>query len=342
MASSNQDLSAEGLLSLAKYVMEVLSPSHKLVTYNLEEIMTAFKHDFGSKRTRLKCVPVPQNIVKSMFPKGMLTDTLADLQTCAIVGSKAAIKLGIPIGGTCWALVSKCFCPVASEKTCIQRCQDSGQVRRVYAIHLTSNRKIPAYEIIMNETMHHNIRTYLFGTSPLPENNLIVNLNRCNHLARETRFAPKYAAKAVVSMIEQPQVTDNSLLSQCLNGFFQAPRHLHKGDLFRIQVSEHAPEVLLEPGMFDVQDIYLQVKRIEGPNYEKFRNMGDGVGYLICKGETTLVQDINLQSYLPSNVFSRHSTIKSLIPNYPEGLNKVYKKFIAAMMPFLRNSSNSK
>lgn len=339
MESGDQDLSAVGLLSLAKYVMEVLSPSHKLVTHNLDEIMTAFKHDFRSKRTRLKCIPVPQQIVRSMTPNRTSSDTVMDIETCAVVGSKAAIKLGIPVGGTCWAFVSKCFCPVISEKNCGRRCQASGQVRSMYTIHLASNRNVPPYEILMNETMYHNVRTSLFGTSSPSERNVIVNINRCNHIVRERRFSPKYATKAVVSWIEQPQVTDDSVLSPCLSGFFQAPRHLHKGDLFRIQVSEYAPEVLLEPGMFGVQDIYLQVKSIEGPSYEKFRYVGEGIGYLIVKGETTLVQDINAQSFLPTTIFSRYSTLSSLLPNYPEGLSKVFNKFVDAVTPFLRSYS---
>lgn len=336
------DLSAESLLGVAKYVMEMLSPSHKLVIRNLEEILTALKHDFRSKRTRLKCMAVPQHVIQSLVCCSLTSDSVADHEMCVVVGLRAAVKLGVPVGGSCLGFVSKCTCPLLSEKDCGPSCQTARQLPKVYAVQIMSNRKVPPYQMLVNETVHHNLKTAMYGLSHRAERSVVLNVRRCDKSIGEGRVGLKYATNAVVSWIQQPQVADGHIISSSLSGFFEVPRHLHKGDMFRINLSEHAPEVLLLPGKFGLQDFYFVVQNIDGPKYRGIQKAEESIGYLVAKGETTLVQDINKNSFLPCCTLSNKTTLTSFVPKYPEGLKNVYNKLTNALTPFLKGASPGK
>lgn len=332
-------LTAESLLGVAKYVMEMLSPSHKLVIRNLEEVLTAFRHDFRSKRTRLKCMAVPQEVIQSLVSSSSLSDGVTDHEMCVVVGLRAAVKLGVPVGGSCLGFVSRCTCPLLSEKECGPSCQGARQIPRVYAVQIMSNRKVSAYQMLANETVHHNLKMALCGVSHRTEKSFVLNVRRCDKVIGEGRVGLKYASNAVVSWIQQPQVADANIFSSCLSGFFEIPRHLHTGDVFKIKLSEHAPEVLFAPGKFDLQDFYFVVQSMNGPRYRGIQKAEDSIGYLVAKGETSLVQDVNKNSFLPCCTLSRKSTLTSFLPKSPEGLKNVYNKLTNALMPFLKGAT---
>ncbi|XP_034244996.1 peroxisome assembly factor 2 [Thrips palmi] len=333
------DLTAESLLGVAKYVMEMLSPSHKLVIRNLEEVQTAFRHDFRSKRTRLKTVAVPQEVIQSLVTSSSPSDSVADHEMCVVVGLRAAVKLGVPVGGACLGFVSKCSCPLLSEKECGPSCQTARQTPKVYAVQIMSNRRVPPYQMLVNETVHHNVITSLYGSSHRTEKSIVLNVRRCDKVIGEGRVGLKYASHAAVSWIQQPQVADDSIISACLSGFFEVPRHLHKGDVFRIKLSEHAPEVLLAPGKFGLKDFYFVILSIDGPRYRGIQKAEDSIGYLVAKGETTLVQDVNKNSFLPCCTLSSKSTLTYFLQKHPVGLKNVYNKLTNALTPFLKGAS---
>lgn len=339
METASSSLSPESLLGLAKYAIELFNPSHKLATHNLEEIFSAFKHDFRTTYTRLKCVAVPQQVIHSLISLPSCCDTNIDKETYAVVGLKAATMLGIPVGGSSLGFVSKCVCPLASRSDCSSSCKPFNQLPKIYSLQIVSNRNIPPYQILVNETVYHNIKTTLFGPLSDANGRLILCVRRSDQILRGSKFVLRHATKAVVSCVEQPQAIDNGILSACLTGYFQVPHHLHKGDIFKVELSKHAPEVTLAPGKFAMKDVYFLVKSIDGESYDGVRNSGESFGFLIAKGETTLVQDVNVHCFLPSSTLLSISTLSSPIPKYPEGLKKEYDKLIKATLPFLKGTS---
>lgn len=332
-AGAGPDLSAENLLGLAKYTLELFNPSHRLATRNLEEVLCALRHDFRSRRARLQCVAVPQQAVRSLSG-----GSAANSEACAVVGSRAAITLGIPVDGACLVFASKCLCPLASAKDCGTKCQARAQAPKSYALHIASNCRVPPYQLLVDETAYHNIKSCLFGSSLYSEERMTVNIRRCDHITDGTRFSLNYATKAVVSWIEQPHIVDDSVFAASLSGFFEVPRHLHKGDIFKVQLSDYAPEVLLAPGKFAIDSLYFVVKNIEGPGYRGVRNPGESVGYVVAKEETSLVQDVNSHCYLPSTTLARNSNPNNILHKYPIGLKTQYDKLIRGILPFLRGS----
>ncbi|KAK3925435.1 Peroxisome assembly factor 2 [Frankliniella fusca] len=339
METTGSYLSADSLLGLAKFAIELFNPNHKLATHNLEEIFSAFKHDFRITYTRLKVVTVPQQVLSGLISLSSCRDCLIDEEAFAIVGLKAASMLGVPVGGTTLGFASKCVCPVVSRNECSSGCKPFNQHPRSYSLQIASNRRVPPYQILVNEIVYHNIKTALYGSLPDSVRTPVLCLRRPDQISKGSKFALRYASKAVVSWVEQPLVMDSSIFSACLNGYFQVPHHLHGGDVFKVELSKYAPEVPLAPGKFAMKDVYFLVKSIDGENYSNVRNSSESIGFLIAKGETTLVQDINVHCFLPSSTLSSISTLSSLVPKYPEGLKKVYDMMIKISLPFLRGTS---
>lgn len=143
-----------------------------------------------------------------------------------------------------------------------------------------------------------------------------------------------FAKEAKVSMISNPyEITDN-LTSILLENYFSEPRFLRKNDIFGIDVKEHVLDQMYLHINYLIPIIYFKVNTIV------IKDKTCTNGCYILHGETTLIQEPNVHSYLPGKCSYYDASKEKLIELYPSGVAASLEHLERCILPFIKYGNN--
>ncbi|XP_076549075.1 peroxisomal biogenesis factor 6 isoform X1 [Osmia lignaria lignaria] len=175
-----------------------------------------------------------------------------------------------------------------------------------------------ANKIFASEIMKRNI-----------ENTLHCNIEKCFLLPIKENTI-NFAKEAKVSMISNPyEITDN-LTSILLENYFSEPRFLRENDIFGIDVKEHISDQMYLHINYLMSIIYFKVNTIVTKDKTCTK------GCYILHGETTLIQEPNVHSYLPEKSSYYDESKEKLIELYPSGVAAPLEHLERCILPFIK------
>ncbi|KZC12881.1 Peroxisome assembly factor 2 [Dufourea novaeangliae] len=175
-------------------------------------------------------------------------------------------------------------------------------------------------EIFVSEIIRHNI-----------QNALQCNVDNC-FLFPIKGNSVNFAVEAKISMISNSYEYTNDLISALLEDYFSEPRFLRKSDLFCINLKEHISDQLYLHSNPSMSVIYFKVNAVK---------VNENLSYAvkdccyILRGETTLIQESDVHSYLPDRQ-SHLDTKEKLIEPYPPCFLEPLKHLEQCILPFLK------
>lgn len=180
---------------------------------------------------------------------------------------------------------------------------------------------IDTNNIFVSETMKYNI-----------ENALHCTINNCFLLPTKDN-AIKFATVVKVSMISNPYESTDNLIRILLKNYFSEPRFLKKNDLFGINVKEY---------MLD--QMYLYINPLMSIIYFKVNSIiindknctVNDTSYILF-GETTVIQEPNIHTYLPQKHFDYNQIEKKHIESYPSSLATLLEHLEHCILPFIKH-----
>ena len=174
-------------------------------------------------------------------------------------------------------------------------------------------------EIWVSEVMRHNI-----------ESALHCDVTACFLLPIKDNTV-KFAAEAKISMISNPYDTTNDMISTLLENYFSEPRLLRKTDIFGIDVKECVSDQVYLHSNSSVSVIYFKVNTIKVNN----KDCTSSVSAYILHGETTLIQEANIRSYIPRKHLYLDGTAEELIEPYPPSFAAPLEHLERCILPFI-------
>ncbi|XP_043580377.1 peroxisome assembly factor 2 isoform X1 [Bombus pyrosoma] len=176
-------------------------------------------------------------------------------------------------------------------------------------------------EIFTSNIMKYNI-----------ENALHCTIDKCFLLPTKDDTI-NFAREAKISMISnQYEITDN-LISTLLENYFSEPRFLRKNDLFGINIKEYIMEHMYLHTNPLLSVIYFKVNSIINDN----RDFTDSDTSYILYGETTLIQEPDIHSYLPQKHFIYNQTKQKYVNSYPSSLAAPLEQLERCILPFIKH-----
>ncbi|XP_076245751.1 peroxisomal biogenesis factor 6 [Calliopsis andreniformis] len=175
-------------------------------------------------------------------------------------------------------------------------------------------------EIFVSEVMRHNI-----------ENALWCNVDT-SFLFPIKDDTVRFATEAKVSMISNPYESANDIISALLRNYFSKPRFLGKNDLFGINIKEYISDELYVYSNPLLSVIYFKVNSIK----VKDKHCTVSSGAYILYGETTLIQEPNVKSYLPKKHRDLDQAKEELTEKYPICFTKPLKHLEHCILPFIK------
>lgn len=141
----------------------------------------------------------------------------------------------------------------------------------------------------------------------------------------------RFAAEAKISVISNPYDTTNGMISALLENYFSEPRLLRKNDLFGIDVKECISDQVYLLSNSSVSVIYFKVNTIKVNNKDCISSESS----YILHGETTLIQEPNIQSYIPRKHLYLDRTMEELIEPYPPSFAAPLEHLERCILPFI-------
>lgn len=165
---------------------------------------------------------------------------------------------------------------------------------------------------------------------------------------KHVSLAPSFAKKAIIEMIRIPMHVGTDLTDTLLKIYFETPKFLHTGDCFEVQLSEKYTRNLHFKYLNVVKHIkrlYFRCKIVESEDT-------CAKGYFVVQGETELVQEANINSFLPQIdtccIKSQQKLLKSVetvdelfYNNCPFGFDKYLEEIKFAIEPFLLDKKSN-
>lgn len=150
----------------------------------------------------------------------------------------------------------------------------------------------------------------------------------------------EFASEARISLIASPYDCANETLDVMLQNYFLHPRFLHVNDVFRIDAKEHAQDRFYSSASPGISAMYFIVQAL------KVNRNGHGSNVNSCyvvRGESTLIQEAQVYSYIPQErVFSLSDGAflrrNEVTPNhkYPSALMEPLEHLESCIAPFLK------
>ncbi len=205
--------------------------------------------------------------------------------------------------------------------------------RVIYASNFSS----PTPNLVLTNTNLYNLN--VSSSSPtMPE----INQNVLIH-DRPKEFAPKYAARAKIALIESGENVENSKIDLCLKNYFATSKYLHAGDIVCVDLQIHAPEIFYSKP--DLQNIYFKICSVDGGEYD---NTEINFGYFINSEYTTVHLVSSVECFVPSiRSECSHEDVKVdeisqvLYDVIPGGFRDVNQELEKMILPFLLLESAS-
>lgn len=334
----------ESLLGVLQFTVKILFPRHHHVLFPLfSSLFIAYKNQ-KKREVHVKVQPLPEELLFKLHSQSHFQ---SDIHNCAFVNDKILNILNVRTGY--WVKVTG-YNPGKVFPEGNNECLDTIDSNRDFQYCLL---RVIGMSCIESSTAHvsyvtfHNldrtfhIRDIIFLTSF--ENFAPHNL---------TQFKPHFASRAVISLVKTTIEIEESVLDKSLSRYFETAKYLCKGDLFTIDAVHFVPEILYKSEYYNCNKLHFAVCNIVGPNYELNKDIN--LGYYVLKGETTLIQSKNCQSYLPPihqmincnfNSFVENKYLSYLISMSPSSLCKYSDELSRCIKPFsqtisqLRNSN---
>ncbi|XP_031839434.2 peroxisomal biogenesis factor 6 [Nomia melanderi] len=141
-----------------------------------------------------------------------------------------------------------------------------------------------------------------------------------------------FATEAKISMVSNSYEYSNDLVTAALEDYFSEPKYLRKNDIFAIDLKEHIYDQFYSHSNHSLSVIYFKVNTV---NVKKDMNCTVGCSCYILRGETTLIQEPDVHSFLPQ----RHSyldTKENLMELYPSSFAQFLKRLEDCILPFIK------
>ncbi|XP_054006126.1 peroxisomal ATPase PEX6 [Hylaeus anthracinus] len=248
--------------------------------------------------TTYKWKIVPNNVLTKLIKQSyIMKNYYVDCNSCLLINMKY-LELSAPT----WYYV----CSKASL--------------RKYKILLIPLNNIDGNEIFVSEIVRHNI-----------ENTLQCTIDTCFLLPIKHNFV-SFATEVKISMISNPYESTNDVVSTVLENYFSKPRFLRRNDLFGINVKEHISDQVYLHSNPSLSVIYFKVNSIKVVDNKNCTN--NNCSYIL-RGETTLIQEPNIHSYLPRKHSYLEETTEMLIEPYPPNFKEPLEHLEHCILPFI-------
>ncbi|XP_031782513.1 peroxisome assembly factor 2 [Nasonia vitripennis] len=142
-----------------------------------------------------------------------------------------------------------------------------------------------------------------------------------------------YATEIKISLISNPYDCTDDLISNLLHNFFIFPRYLRLYDIFGIDVKKYVPEVNYNTADCKMETLYFSVNSLKIDDEKKIID-----GSFVIYGKTTLIQEANLNSYVPKKCMCDIplDTEKQFLSSWPPVLKEPLQQLHACIAPFLQ------
>ncbi|CAL7946508.1 unnamed protein product [Xylocopa violacea] len=174
-------------------------------------------------------------------------------------------------------------------------------------------------ELFVSETMIHNM-----------ENALHCTVDKCFLLPVKDDTI-SFAQEAKISLISTPYECTENLLNALLENYFAEPRFLRKNDLFGIDAKEHV-----------INQMYLYTNppviffKVNSIIVNDNKDNTHSIGSYILRGETTLIQEPNVHSYLPQRHSYCDQSNEKYVESYPPSLTIPLEHLERCILPFIK------
>ncbi|EDW00978.1 peroxisome assembly factor 2 isoform X2 [Drosophila grimshawi] len=168
-----------------------------------------------------------------------------------------------------------------------------------------------------------------FGNSGNKTNNFWVQLE---HFSDEQTI-PTIATKAHVYLLNNPHELPAELSELILSNYFNTPRMLHRGHIYRIEVNAQLVGTAAYAHYYLIfaylREVYFRCVQLEakGSEFE--------LQAVVAKNFSNLLQVPHVQSFLPRQILDSCA----IANNYPSGLRKPYQKLRSSVDAFLPKRS---
>lgn len=138
-------------------------------------------------------------------------------------------------------------------------------------------------------------------------------------------------------MVSNPYECTDKLTNSLLENYFSEPRFLRRNDLFGIDVKEYILDQTYLHTNILIPVIYFKVHSII---VNDSNHCTDRDSCYILRGETTLIQESNVHSYLPEKHTYCDETKAKYIGSYPPCLEAPLEHLKHCVLPFLKSGKN--
>lgn len=145
-----------------------------------------------------------------------------------------------------------------------------------------------------------------------------------------------FAREAKISMISNQYESTDNLISTLLENYFSEPRFLRKNDLFSINIKEYILDQMYLHTNPLLSVIYFKVNSIINDN----RDFTDSDTSYILYGETTLIQEPDIHSYLPQKHFIYNQPKEKYVNSYPSSLAAPLEQLERCILPFINHGKD--
>ncbi|KOC68156.1 Peroxisome assembly factor 2 [Habropoda laboriosa] len=177
-----------------------------------------------------------------------------------------------------------------------------------------------ANELFVSETMKYNI-----------ENALGCAVDKCFLFSANDTI--NFAKEIKVSMISNPYESSDSLINALLENYFSEPKFLNKSDLFGIDIKEHILDQMYLHTNPLMSVIYFKVNSIIVDDNKEC--IVSNSSYIL-RGETSLILEPNIHSYLPQKYFHCDQTKEKYVESYPPNLAAPLDYLEHCILPFIK------
>ncbi|XP_014216118.1 peroxisome assembly factor 2 [Copidosoma floridanum] len=197
-----------------------------------------------------------------------------------------------------------------------------------YSVFVIFTNEIEKNCVYVSESMKFNITNHL-------------NLKNSNSstgyflVAADRKFM-SFASEMKISLIFNPYDSTNNLINILLQNYFSTPKYLRVNDIFTVDIKNHAPEIKYSTSDSKVNVLHFKVKSLKAKE-----NDFTVYGSFIVYGQTTLIQETHIHSYLPQKCLCQiylNNQIHSS-GSWPPALKESLNQLQSCIAPFMQNSS---
>ncbi|XP_077284635.1 peroxisomal biogenesis factor 6 [Arctopsyche grandis] len=232
-------------------------------------------------------------------------------------------------------------CKKSIDKAEYGKSKDFVEVERV--VQIIPFEKLNESEVCVTHVELFNLNTTVSDIQSRNEN-LYLRFLPIKHMM----LAPSFAQRIVLEMVRIPMYIGTDLIDTMVGVYFETPKYLHTGDYFEIDLVEKFTRHL----HFKYLNLVKYIKKLRFKCKMIGSDENSTKGYFVVRGETELLQDGNINSFIPrinSVCIKSHDSVLNSVDcidelfygNCPFGLDSYLNKLKIAVEPFLINKKVS-